>query len=627
MKAEGDRVNTFSRRAFLLAGGQGLLSAVLFGRMYYLGVVEADKYQMLANENRISQRLIAPERGLILDRAGRVLAGNRKDYRVFLIPEETQDVRETLEQLGQIIDLSDARIDRLMRRIKRQRKFLPVTVAENMTWQDFARINVDSVNLPGVQPDDGATRYYPNGKQVAHLLGYVGAPTEEDLFEDQDPLLQLPGFRIGKIGLERHLEENLRGMAGDRDVEVNAYGRVVRELSENKAQKGNDAVLTIDMGLQSYVHELLGEESAAAVVMDIHTGDIVAQASTPSFDSNDFNFGISHANWNALQKDPRKPLLNKVVQGQYPPGSTVKMVVALAALREGVVTKEETVFCNGKHVLGNHTFHCWKEYGHGHVNMIQAIAGSCDVYFYDVAVRVGVDNIAAMLKEFGFGQHFDLGLGIEKDGLVPTRAWKQAIYGTPWQKGDTVIVGIGQGALLATPLQIAVMAARIANGGWAVQPRLLHSVGGVVQPRPDPTKIDVPDEHMKWMHESMEAVMQQGGTAFLSRLRGEGMSMAGKTGTSQVRRITQAEREIGDEAFKERAWKERDHALYMGYGPIENPRYAVSVIVEHGGGGSSVAAPLARDIMRRTLERDPSKTLALTAANVDQPINPGGGAR
>lgn len=613
MKGEGDRISMFSRRAFLLAGGQGALTTILLGRMYYLGVVEADKYETLANENRISRRLLAPDRGVILDRAGKILAGNRKDYRIFLIPEETRDVHQTLLDLGQVIELSEAKISRLEKRIKQQRKFLPVTVAENVSWEEFAQINVKSVNLPGVQPDAGASRYYPAGKKVGHVLGYVGPPSEMNVFDDQDPLLQLPGFKIGKIGLERFLEKQLRGEAGDKDVEVNAYGRVVRQLAEKEPKQGEEAVLTLDLGLQEYAFDLMGEESAAAVVIDIHTGDILSLVSTPSFDSNDFNFGISHENWNALQADPRKPLLNKATQGQYPPGSTVKMAVALAALKEGKVTKDEKVWCNGKHTLGGHTFHCWKKQGHGWVNMEQAIASSCDVYFYDVAVRTGIDNLAEMFKKFGFGQAFDLGLTGEQKGLVPTRQWKQAMYNKPWLPGDTVIVGIGQGALLTTPLQLAVMSARIANGGWAVMPRIVHSIGGVMQPRVDPERIDVDPEHILWMQQAMQSVMKVGGTAWRSRLRGEGMSMAGKTGTSQVRRITMAEREAGDEAYKERAWKERDHAIFMGFGPVEQPRYAVAVVVEHGGGGSSVAAPLANKIMRRTLERDPSRTFALSA--------------
>lgn len=632
MESEGERYRLYSRRAALLVGFQALVFTTLMGRMYYLGVVESGQYKVLAEENRVSLRLIAPERGEIVDRFGRKIATNRKDFRVFLIPEEAGDAEKALASLGEMIDLSEGSLRRIRRQIKRQRGFLPVTVAENLSWEEFARINVQSVKLPGIQPDAGETRFYPDGPLASQVVGYVGPVDESEI--NQDPMFQLPGFKVGKAGLEKSFEEELRGQAGSRRVEVNAYGRVIRELTRQDGRAGNAMVLTLDLELQRHVVDLLGEESAAAVVMDIKTGDILVEASTPSYNPNDFNLGISRENWNALIKDPRKPLINKCLQGQYPPGSTFKMVVALAALEAGVISAADEVTCTGEYEFGDRIFHCWKKEGHGSLALIDAIAQSCDVYFYDLALKVGIERIAAMARRLGFGQAFELGVPGQADGLVPSKGWKIATSGEPWRIGETLIVAIGQGALLATPLQMAVMTARLASNGKAVTPRLVHSVGGEITPIPEFEDLGIRRSHMRLIQTGMEKVLEFKGTAFASALQGEGLSMAGKTGTSQVRRITQAERDAGRKALNSRPWRQRDHALFVGYGPARNPRYALSLIVEHGGGGSSVAAPLARDIMRRTLELDPAARRPV--ANAEKPGRaagdragdraPGGGA-
>ena len=611
MESEGERYRLYSRRAALLGGFQALVFTTLMGRMYYLGVVESGQYKVLAENNRASLRLIAPERGEILDRMGRRIATNRKDFRVFLIPEEAVDPEKTLASLGEIIELSESSLRRIRRQIKRQRDFLPVTVAENLSWREFARINVESVKLPGVQPDAGETRFYPDGPLASQVVGYVGPVDENEI--NQAPVFQLPGFKVGKSGLERSFEKDLRGQAGSRTVEVNAYGRVIRELTRQDGRAGDTLVLTLDLELQRHVVDLLGEESAAAIVMDIETGDILVKASTPSFNPNDFNLGISRENWNALIKDPRKPLVNKCLQGQYPPGSTFKMVVALAALEAGVVAVGDEVTCNGEYEFGDRVFHCWKKQGHGSLALVDAIAQSCDIYFYDLAQKVGIERIAAMARRFGFGQTYELGIPGQADGLVPTKGWKLAISGVPWQIGETLNVAIGQGALLATPLQMAVMAARLANGR-AVVPRLVHSVGEETTEIPEFENIGIRRSHMRLIQRSMEKVLEFKGTAFASRLEGDGLSMAGKTGTSQVRRITKAERDAGLKTLKNRPWRERDHALFMAYSPTDKPRYALSLIIEHGGGGSSVAAPLAREIMRRTLEIDPGSRRPVASA-------------
>lgn len=614
MRSETERFSTFTRRGALLAGAQGLLSIALAGRMYYLGVVQSDQYKTLADENRFSLRLLAPERGEILDRAGRRLATNRHDYRVFLIPEQSADMVDTLNRLGRIIEISEGTRNRIFKQIKRQRGYLPVTVASNLSWDDFARINVESPNLPGIQPDVGPTRLYPHGAHLAPVTGYVGAVSEEERQRD-NPLHSLPGFKIGKSEIEKSVDDYLRGTAGSSRVEVNANGRVVREVARQDGLAGEDVTLTVDLELQRYAAERLGEESAGVVVMDMDTGGVLALVSTPSYNPNDFNLGISPENWQALVKDPRTPLVNKAIAGQYPPGSTIKMLVILAALEDGLVDPDETVYCNGKHRFGDRTFHCWEERGHGRVDLLDSIAKSCDVYFYELAPKVGIDRIAAMARRFGLGGGFGLPLSSEAAGLVPSRDWKMGAIGERWHPGETLVTAIGQGYMLATPLQLAVMTARLANGGRRVKPRLIRSIGGVELPLEPAEPLGIDAEQLALVARGMEMVLEEDGTAYLSRLRGEGFSMAGKTGTSQVRRISKAEREAGVVKNEDKPWQERDHALFVAYGPQPSPRYALSVVVEHGGGGAKYAAPIARDIMRRTLEIDPAGTREIAATD------------
>ncbi|GAB4130464.1 MAG: penicillin-binding protein 2 [Rhodothalassiaceae bacterium] len=600
MSREKSRYRVFSRRAALIAGAQGLLAGGLVARLYYLGVIASDQYEMLAEDNRISIRLIAPARGEILDRFGVTIAGNRQDYRVFLIPEQAGDIRATLERIGRILGMDAGDMARIERQIGRQKAFLPVTVADGLDWQDFARINVEAPDLPGIIADSGLSRWYPQRSDAAQVVGYVGAPDESDL--DGDPLLSLPGFRIGKRGIERTLDRELRGRAGSSRVEVNAYGRVIREIDRVDGTPGNRAVLSLDMALQSAIVRRLGEESAAAVVMDARNGELYALASTPSYDPNAFTLGISRENWQALLKDPRKPLVDKCLTGQYPPGSTIKMVVALAALHHGVIDSDTKIYCSGKHRYGDNVWHCWEKNGHGSLAMVDAIARSCDIYFYRIAAELGIERLAAFLSAFGLGEIHGLETGGESRGLVPTPAWKAATGGGAWLGGETLNVGIGQGALLATPLQLAVMTARIANGGRKVAPSVLRGR----PPAAEPETIAVAPRHFAIVREGMEKVMAPRGTAYAYRLIGKGLSMAGKTGTAQVRRITAEDRESG-RSQSERPWRERHHAWFVAYGPTDDPRYALSLLIEHGGGGASAAAPVARDIMRELLLRDPAR--------------------
>jgi len=607
MRPEANRYKTVTRRAALLAGGQAALFALLAGRMYYLQVIEADQYKMLAEENRINLRLLSPPRGRILDRFGEELAGNQQNYRVLLIPEQTASVEETLQRLAKLIPIAEHDWKRVLREARRKRGFVPITVAENLKWEQFASINVHSPDLPGVQPDVGETRHYPFRGAFAHVVGYVGAVAEAEL--GADPLLELPGFRIGKSGIERTHDLDLRGKAGNSRVEVNAYGRVIRELARRHGQPGGEVVLTIDASLQRHVAGLLAGESASGVVLDIYTGDVLALVSMPTFDPNAFNYGLSHDAWRTLVNDPKTPMVNKAIAGQYPPGSTFKMVVALAALESGIILPEQRFFCSGSLELGDRTFHCWKEGGHGEMALVAGIEHSCDVYFFEVAKRVGVDRLAAMARRFGLGTKLGIDLAAEKNGLIPTRAWKAATLGRPWQQGETLNTGIGQGYVLATPLQLAIMTARLGNGGKVVSPRLVRSSGdrpgSTVESRPLPA-LGIAQRWLALVHEAMVRVSNSPrGTAYRSRVPYPDFQLAGKTGTSQVRRIDRLEhRRLGDRD-NEIPWEERDHASFVAYAPAHEPRYAVAVVIEHGGSGARKAAPIVRDIVLEIRRRDP----------------------
>ncbi len=601
---DGDRYKAFSRRTAILSGGALGVMGTLFGRLYYIQVLESDEYKVLAEDNAVSVQLLPPLRGKIFDRFGVELASYSDNYRVLLTPADTPDLNEALDALSEFIPISENRRKKVIKAASRQTKFSAITVVENLSWEHFARVNVNGPELGGIQSNAGVTRNYPYSSELAHVVGYVAAVNEDEVGED--PVLSLPGFRVGKSGIEKELESELRGNAGNRQVEVNAYGKVIRELERVEGEPGKDIVMTLDIDLQGFAIKRLEGQSGAAVVMDIHNGDVLALVSVPGFDPNDFNLGLSQETWDGLRNDEYKPLLDKTIAGQYPPGSTFKMVVALAALEAGAMSPHDQVFCGGRTRLGNHNFHCWKREGHGSVNLRRAIKHSCDLYFYETAKRTGIDRIEAMAKRFGLGEPSGLGIPGEKTGLVPGRNWKMSFNGEPWQQGETLITGIGQGFLLATPIQLAVMVSRLANGGKAVTPRLVRSIGqDISEPAASPD-MGISAQHLKLVHQGMNGVSNEaGGTAYGSGIREEGMQLAGKTGTSQVRRITTAERAAGIIRNEDLPWNRRDHALFVAFAPIQSPRYGISVFIEHGGGGSRAAAPVARDIMLETLKRDP----------------------
>jgi penicillin-binding protein 2 len=601
MKRDTSTHRTFSRRALILGGAQAFLMTGLAARMYYLQIVESEEYKLLADENRINLRLLSPPRGRVLDRRGVELANNQQNYRVVLIAEQTEDVARTLDSLAEIIPIDSYERAKVLREVRRRRSFVPVTVAENLTWEEFARVNVFAPDLPGIQPDIGESRAYPFGATLAHVVGYVGAVSEKDL--TGDPLLELPGFRVGKSGVERTREDLLRGKAGVSRVEVNAYGRVIRELNRREGQPGGELRLSLD----------------------IHSGDILTLASTPGFDPQGFNIGLTQQAWADLTNDPRNPLLNKAIAGQYPPGSTFKMIVAIAALDAGVISPDQQIFCSGHVGLGNQRFHCWKRTGHGNMSLVEAISQSCDVYFYDIAKRVGIDRIAETARSFGLGGATGIEIPAESKGLMPTRAWKLARTGEAWQKGETLVAGIGQGFVLTTPIQLAVMTARLANGGFDVTPRLiLDDTESPGVPARELQRLPVGRTALDLVTEGMRRVSNEPtGTAFASRIRERDMMLAGKTGTSQVRRISRAEREVRVLRNEELPWRERDHALFVAYAPIDAPRYAISVVVEHGGSGSRAAAPIARDILKKMQEIERASREPLAGSRVLETLESG----
>lgn len=617
MYRDPDRQKIFTRRALMLAGGQAVLLGSLAARLYHLQVLEADKYATLADENRISVKLLPPPRGTVIDRKGALLALNRQNYRAVILRERSPDIEETVDRFASLVELTEAERRRILREVRRRRAFVPVTVRENLSWEEVAVLEVNSPDLPGVFIEMGQTRHYPAGAATAHLVGYVGAVAEADL--TGDPLLELPGFQIGKDGVERVYDLALRGRAGRRHLEVNAVGRVIRELDRWEGQAGREIALTLDVDIQRMAIERFGEESGAAVAMDIHSGAVLVLASTPAFDPEDFARGISVSDWQELIRNPRAPLTNKAIAGQYAPGSTFKMMVALAALESGLAVPETRVVCNGVMELGTARFHCWKRAGHGSLDMAGGLQHSCDVYFYEMARRVGIDRIAAMARRFGFGDRTGVDLPGERQGLVPTRDWKKRATGVAWQPGESLVAGIGQGFILTTPLQLAVMTARLANGGQAVAPHVTRDViaGDEMGDRADAPAPDMglSPAMLNVMRTGMDLVVNDPrGTAYGARIIEREMRMAGKTGTSQVRRISERERQTGVRKNEDKPREERDHALFVGYAPVAEPRFACAVIVEHGGGGSKVAAPIARDILRELQLRIPARGAEIAQA-------------
>lgn len=599
----------FTRRALLLMGVQVGVLGVLADRLYDLQLLKGLPLKEQARRNRTSKRLLAPPRGLIQDRCGVTLAGNRVNWRALLMPEETTDVDAVIARFANIVALDEHDQARIARDRKHLRRYVPLTLKEFLTWDEMSRLGLNAPTLPGVLVDVGTTREYPFKELTAHIVGYVAPPNEADVQKNSS--LALPGMRVGRGGLELTQENLLHGQPGSVEMEVNAVGRVISELDRIDGQPGSRLGLTLDSVLQTQLRDRLGDRVASAVVMDCRNGEVMAMVSTPSFDPTLFDSGVSHAQWKTWNQDPHTPLVDKAVAGLYPPGSTFKPAVALGALTSGAVTPSDRFNCPGHYDLGGVRFHCWNKYGHGSLNMREGLKFSCDVYFYQVARRCGMEAIEKASHLLGLGVKPAIELPHARAGIIPTPAWRQA-HGHHWNAGDTVNAGIGQGFVQVTPLALATYASSIASGR-PTRPHLLRSVENRVLPVPESGELLFSEAHLNVIRGGMYAVVNEPhGTAPMARLALPGVQMAGKTGSAQVRRVSRALRESGHFNSMNLPWEYRPHALFICYAPYDNPRYAVSVIVEHGNAGAKEAAPLAKQIMTDTLLRDPASRTPLT---------------
>lgn len=590
---------SFLRRILFVGIVQVLIIIVLLVRMLYLQIYEGAYYQVLAEGNRVATRPLLPLRGQIYDRNGNVLVENETSFRVVFLTENKNEMENTLETLSGFIPILSEEKKDILKMAKKSRSLDSLIIKDNLTWDEVSAIELHANDLPGISVEVGSVRKYPKTLQGAHLLGYVSSPSEEE--QSKDFMLSIPGLKLGKVGIEKYLDSRLRGTPGHSAFEVNAKRKIVRELHHVNSIPGEDIHLTIDSSLQDYAQGVLSAyESASAVVIDIQNGNILTLVSTPAFDPNLFPQGINHQSWNELQQNTYVPLTNKAISGLYSPGSTIKIMVALAALESGTIDKNTTIFCPGYFMLGNHRFHCYRKEGHGSVNVSRAISESCDVFFYTVAKQLGIDRLAEMYQTIGLGEG-----GLEdfphiKKGLVPTKQWKLEKKKEKWSISDTILASIGQGYVLATPLELAVAVARLAAGGKRVTPRLEKEDQVIF------SDMGLNKEYLSLVLEAMvNTVNSPTGTAFRWRIPEEGMEMAGKTGTSQVRRISMQERNAGLTKTNHLAWKYREHGLFVGYAPTQTPRYAIAVVIEHSG-GSSVATKAARDILWKVqqLERE-----------------------
>ena len=595
----------FTRRALIVLAAQVGVLGVLGRRLYDLQVVQGDHLKELAVRNRTSRRLLAPARGVINDRFGVELASNKVSWRAMLMPEETTDIKATVARFAEIVPLDERDHARIERDLRHVRKYVPVGLKDFLSWDDMARIELNAPSMPGVLIDVGSTRLYPFGPELAHIVGYVAPPNERDIASST--MMALPGMRAGRAGIEQTQDALLRGEPGSVEMEVNSLGRVIGEINRVDGRQGDGLTLTIDAGLQQQVIGRIADQSASAVVMDCRNGEVLAMVSTPSFDPSLFDSGVSHAQWIEWTDNVRTPLINKAVAGIYPPGSTFKPAVGLAALRSGAISPEDRFTCPGYFDLGGARFHCWSRWGHGSINLRQALMYSCDVYFYQAARKAGMDPIKAMANDFGLGVKPGIELTHVRSGMIPTPEWRRQ-HGHHWNGGDTVNAGIGQGFVQVTPLELATYASRIASGR-DVQPHLIRRVNDTLSDRTaldHAALLDVDPAHLNIIRGGMfDVINAPRGTAPKAKLDIPGVQMAGKTGSAQVRRVSRALRESGHFNSMSLPWEERPHALFICFAPFDAPRYAVSVVIEHGNAGADAAAPLARDIMTDTLTRDP----------------------
>ena len=599
------KLNSINRRMFITGSLKFFIMIGLVSRLFFLQVKENKKYLTLSDKNRIREWKLAPVRGEFHDYFGNVIAGNFEAYQLHVIPEQVEDFRYVIYRLKDLLELSDKDFKRVLKKKNEIKPWETLIVSDNLSWKKFSKINNHLYDLNGVKPVISISRNYPYNEDFTHVLGYVSQANENDI-ENTEAIKKnfVPGLKVGKIGLEKSFENQLIGTNDIERYEVNAYGRRISQLEFQKGEKGKNIKLTIDTKIQRYTSELLKDKAGSICVMDIYTGSIIAMNSSPSFNPNLFVFGISKDDWQIIRNNPMKPLVNKTLQGNYSPGSTIKPIVALSALEHGIINPNFTVKCNGKTEMYGQTYHCWKKKGHGFVNLRNAMKQSCDTYFYEIARKLGVDKLSVTAKKFGLGDKV-LGdiFSIEKSGLIPNTQWKKNALGKGWLLGETMITGIGQGYIQTTPIQLCLMTAQIANGGYKIYPRIIENEDLEQKQSDKFTPLYENSKNIKIVQDAMfGSTNEVMGTSYRSRFDDPKYQFAGKTGTAQVKKITERDRELDLKTF-EIPYEERDHALYVAFGPYKSPRYALSVIIEHGGNGSTVAAPIAKNLFKLIIDR------------------------
>ena len=597
------KVNLINRRLFIVTAAKILVFLGLSTRLYSLQVKDKNKYLTLSDKNRIRESKLPPVRGEFLDYFGNTIAGNNEVYQLHLIPEQVENFRYVSLRLKSILNMSDRQFQRLLKKKNEVKPWDTIVVSDNLTWEQFSRVNSYLYELTGVKSVLSITRIYPHKEDFTHVLGYVSQANEKDVLENEDIKKKfVPGLRVGKTGLEKAFEKELLGENDIQRFEVNAYGKKINQIELQKGSKGKNIRLTIDTEIQKYCGELLKDRAGSICVMDIYTGEIIAMQSAPSFDPNLFLFGINQDDWQLIRNNPLKPLVNKTISGKYSPGSTIKPIVALSALENKIVSPQFTVKCEGKTEMYGQTYHCWKKKGHGFVSLKNAMKQSCDTYFYEIARRLGVDRLSETAKKFGLGERvFENLFFNEKKGLVPNTQWKKNALGSGWLLGETMITGIGQGYIQTTPIQLCLMTAQIANGGYKIYPKITVDTETNFLDKYEPLFTE--KKNIRIIQDSIfSSTNEVMGTSYSSRINDPKYRFAGKTGTAQVKRITAEEREL-DLKTSEIPYEQRDHALYVAYGPTENPRYALSIIIEHGGSGGTTAAPMAKKLFKLIIDR------------------------
>ena len=599
------KLNSISRRMFITGSLKFLIMIGLISRLFFLQVKENKRYLTLSDKNRIREWKLAPVRGEFKDYFGNTIAGNFEAYQLHIIPEQVEDFRYVIYRIKDLLELSDREFKKILKKKNEIKPWETLIVSDNLDWKKFSKINNHLYDLNGVKPVISISRNYPYKDNFTHVIGYVSQANEMDI-EKNEAIKKnfVPGLKVGKVGLEKSLEEKLIGSNDIERYEVNAYGRRISQLEFQKGEKGKTLRLTIDTEVQQLANELLKDKAGSICVMDIYTGSIIAMHSSPSFDPNLFVFGISQDDWQIIRNDPMKPLVNKTLQGNYSPGSTIKPIVALSALENGIINTSFTVKCTGKSEMYGQTYHCWKKKGHGFVSLRNAMKQSCDTYFYEIARKLGVDKLSETAKKFGLGKEVfgDL-FSIEKKGLIPNTQWKKNALGKGWLLGETMITGIGQGYIQTTPIQLCLMTAQIANGGYKIYPKIIVDEKSQNQPQDKFTPLFKDSKNIRIVQDAMfGSTNEVMGTSYRSRINDPKYQFAGKTGTAQVKKITERDRELDLKTF-EIPYEERDHALYIAFGPYKDPRYALSILVEHGGNGSTTAAPMAKKLFKLIIDR------------------------